>query len=92
MCYLLEKQIEGPVNLTAPNPATNQEFTSALARAMHRPALFPVPGIALKLALGGFSAEILGSKKVIPQKLIDSGFNFDFPHIAPALAELIEKD
>lgn len=91
ICYLLEKPIEGPVNLTAPNPATNQEFTAALARAMHRPALFPVPAIALKAALGGFSTEILGSKKVIPQKLIDAGFTFDYPHIATALAELIES-
>ena len=91
ICYLLEKPIEGSVNLTAPNPATNQEFTAALARAMHRPALFPVPAIALKVALGGFSTEILGSKKVIPQKLIDAGFTFDYPHIATALAELIES-
>ena len=91
ICYLLENQIEGAVNLTSPNPATNQEFTSALARAMRRPALFPVPGFALKLVLGGFSSEILGSKRVIPKKLIDAGFQFDFPHLAPALAELIEQ-
>ena len=91
ICYLLENQIEGAVNLTSPNPATNQEFTSALARAMRRPALFPVPGFALKLVLGGFSSEILGSKRVIPQKLIDAGFQFDFPHLAPALSELIEQ-
>jgi uncharacterized protein (TIGR01777 family) len=91
ICYLLEKPVEGPVNLTSPNPATNQEFTSALARAMHRPALFPVPSIALKIALGGFSTEILGSKKVIPQKLLDAGFSFDYPHIAPALSALIDQ-
>lgn len=91
ICYLLENQIEGAVNLTSPNPATNQEFTSALARAMRRPALFPVPGFALKLVLGGFSSEILGSKRVIPKKLTDAGFQFDFPHLAPALAELIEQ-
>ncbi len=91
ICYLLENQIEGAVNLTSPNPATNQEFTSALARAMRRPALFPVPGFALKLVLGGFSSEILGSKRVIPKKLIDAGFQFDFPHLAPALSELIEQ-
>lgn len=89
ICHLLEKPVEGAVNLTAPNPATNQEFTSALARALHRPALFPVPGIALKVALGGFSSEILGSKKVMPAKLLDSGFTFDYPHIAPALAKLV---
>ena len=91
ICFLLENQIEGAVNLTSPNPATNQEFTSALARAMRRPALFPVPGFALKLVLGGFSSEILGSKRVIPKKLTDAGFQFDFPHLAPALAELIEQ-
>jgi uncharacterized protein (TIGR01777 family) len=91
ICYLLEKPIEGAVNLTSPNPATNQEFTSALARAMHRPALFPVPSFALKIALGGFSTEILGSKKVIPQKLNDADFSFDYPHIAPALSALIDQ-
>ena len=91
ICFLLENQIEGAVNLTSPNPATNQEFTSALARAMRRPALFPVPGFALKLVLGGFSSEILGSKRVIPKKLTDAGFQFDFPHLAPALAELNEQ-
>jgi len=91
ICYLLEKDIEGPVNLVSPNPATNQEFTAALARALRRPALLPVPGFALRIALGGFSSEILGSKKVTPKKLIDSGFEFDYPHLAPALAALIDQ-
>ncbi len=90
IAHLLESKIEGPVNLTSPNPVTNQEFTSALARALHRPALLPVPGFALKLALGGFSTEILGSKRVIPQALTDDGFNFDYPHVISALAELVE--
>ena len=90
IAHLLESKIEGPVNLTSPNPVTNQEFTSALARALHRPALLPVPGFALKLALGGFSTEILGSKRVIPQALTDDGFHFDYPHVISALAELVE--
>ncbi len=60
--FTLEKNISGPVNLTTPNPVTNQEFTSALARAMKRPALFPAPAIALKIALGGFDSELFGSK------------------------------
>lgn len=89
--FLLENKVEGPVNLTSPNPVTNQEFTSALARAMHRPALFPAPAIALKIALGGFSSEILGSKKVIPQVLSDSGFTWDYPHVTNALAALIQE-
>jgi len=89
--FLLENRISGPVNLTSPNPVTNQEFTSALARAMHRPALFPAPAIALKIALGGFSSEILGSKKVVPQALTDAGFTWDYPHITNALTALIQE-
>lgn len=89
--FLLENMVSGPVNLTSPNPVTNQEFTSALARAMHRPALFPAPAIALKIALGGFSSEILGSKKVAPQALTDAGFTWDYPHITNALTALIQE-
>ena len=89
--FLLESDISGPVNLTAPNPVTNQEFTSALARAMHRPALFPAPAIALKIALGGFSSEILGSKKVMPTTLTEAGFEWDYPHITNALTALVSE-
>ena len=76
--------------MTSPNPATNQEFTAALARAMHRPALFPAPGFALKLALGGFSSEILGSKKILPEVLTKDGFSFDYPHLTTALETLVQ--
>ena len=89
--FILENPISGPVNLTSPNPVTNQEFTSALARAMHRPALFPAPAFALKIAMGGFSSEILGSKKVLPNVLSDAGFTWDYPHISDALSALIEE-
>ena len=89
--FLLENNISGPVNLTSPNPVTNQEFTSALAQAMHRPALFPAPALALKIALGGFSSEILGSKKVIPHALTEAGFTWDYPHITSALTALVPK-
>jgi len=90
IAFLLEGKISGAVNLTAPNPVTNSEFTAALARALKRPALFPAPAFALKLALGGFSTEILGSKRVLPEKLGEAGFTFDFPHLAPALVELVK--
>jgi len=89
--FCLEKKISGPVNLTSPNPVTNQEFTSALARAMKRPALFPAPAIALKIALGGFSSEVLGSKKVMPSALTEAGFKWDYPHISTALEALVEQ-
>ena len=89
--FALEHPISGPVNLTTPNPVTNQEFTAALARAINRPALFPAPAIALKIALGGFSSEILGSKKVMPNALSDAGFVWDYPHITNALTALVDQ-
>ena len=89
--FALEKSVSGPVNLTSPNPVTNQEFTAALARALKRPALFPAPAIALKIALGGFSSEVLGSKKVMPNALTDAGFKWDYPHISTALQALVEQ-
>ncbi len=88
--FALVEDISGPVNLTAPNPVTNQEFTSALARALHRPAVFPAPAFALKAVLGGFSGEVLGSKRVIPQALLDAGFTWDYPHLSDALKVLVE--
>ena len=91
IAFLLEHNISGPVNITSPNPVTNQEFTSALARALHRPALFPAPAIALRIALGGFSSEILGSKKVTPAVLAEAGFIWDYPHITSALTALIPE-
>ena len=90
IAFLLENKVSGPVNLTSPNPVTNSEFTAGLARAMHRPALFPVPALALKIVLGGFSAEVLGSKKVMPQALTEAGFTFDYPHISSALEKLVD--
>ena len=90
ICHLLESNLSGPVNLTSPNPVTNQEFTAALARALHRPALFPVPGFALKAALGGFATEILDSKRVSPHALTESGFTFDYPHLMSALELLAQ--
>ena len=88
--HCLNTDISGPVNLTAPYPVTNLMFTAKLARALRRPALFPVPGFALKIVLGGFSSEILGSKKVLPKALMDSGFTFDYPHLTDAFAALTE--
>ena len=90
MIFLLDSKITGPVNLTSPNPVTNQEFTAALARALHRPAIFPAPEFALRAALGGFSTEILGSKKVMPKVLTEAGFEFNYPHVSNALTALVD--
>ena len=90
MIFLMNSKIEGAVNLTSPNPVTNQEFTAALAMALKRPAIFPAPAFALRAVLGGFSTEVLGSKKVIPKVLMDNKFEFDYPHVSSALTALVE--
>ena len=90
MIFLLNSKIEGAVNLVTPNPVTNQQFTAALAHALKRPALFPAPAFALRALLGGFSTELLGSKRVMPQVLTNAGFEFDYPHVSNALNELVK--
>lgn len=90
--FLLDRpDISGPVNLTAPVPATNAEFTQALARAVRRPALFSVPGVVVRLALGELSAELLGSSRVLPSRLVEAGFSFNHPEIGPALASAVHR-
>ena len=82
--------ITGPLNLVAPNPVTNSDFTKALAKALKRPALFPVPAIAVKLLFGEFANEgLLSSARVIPQKLTDHGFVFRYADVAAALQHLL---
>ncbi len=78
--------LDGPVNLTAPNPATNQEIIRAMGALLRRPTSIPVPKKALELALGGFSSEVLASTRVIPRRLMDAGFTFEDPTIESALA------
>ena len=68
--------IVGPVNLTAPNPVTNREFTAAFGRVLHRPAVLPVPGIALRAVLGEFADEILRGQRAVPTVLQNAGFVF----------------
>ena len=90
MIFLMQSEIEGAVNITSPNPVTNKEFTAALAHALKRPAFFPAPAIALRALLGGFSSEILGSKKVMPKVLLDNGFKFEYPFVSNALTALVQ--
>lgn len=85
LSFLLE-QLEGPVNLTAPNPVTNAEMVKAMGRLLKRPTVLPVPAKALEIALGEFSSEILGSARVLPTRLVEAGFTFQDPTIDTALA------
>ena len=87
---LENSSVEGPLNATAPEPARNERFTVSLARAVDRPVFLPVPETALRLALGEMAGELLGSLRVLPQKLQDLGFEFRYPDLVPALEELGE--
>jgi len=78
-------RLTGGVNLTNPNPVTNMEFTKALSSVVNRPAFFHVPAIALKIALGEFSVEVLSSSRVLPSKLKAAGFKFNQPDILSTL-------
>lgn len=82
------RSAEGPFNLTAPQPVSNREFTAALAKTLRRPALFPVPPIALRILLGGFSEVVLTSQRVVPLRTQAAGYSYRYPDIAAALADL----
>ena len=85
------ESLAGPVNLVAPNPVRNAEFTEVLASVLGRPAFFPVPEFALKLAFGKMPAEemFLASQRVAPEKLNSSGYTFQFRELRTALEDLV---
>jgi len=87
---LTNEAISGPVNLTAPVPATNAQITKSMGRILRRPTLFAVPAIILKTVLGEFSQEILGSTRVIPQVLTEHGYPWIHPTLDTALQTLKE--
>ncbi|KOG48640.1 TIGR01777 family oxidoreductase [Streptomyces decoyicus] len=77
--------LAGPVNLTAPEPVTNREVTAVMGRVLNRPTLFTVPAPVLRIALGEFAGDVLGSQRIIPQRLLDTGFAFHRPRIIEAV-------
>ncbi|MCO1599000.1 TIGR01777 family oxidoreductase [Micromonospora sp. RHAY321] len=84
--FLLDRDdIAGPVNVVGPNPVTNAEFTRELARQLHRPAIIPIPALALKAALGGFAHEALTSTRVHPGVLTRAGYPYHHPDLSSAL-------
>jgi hypothetical protein len=84
-------EVKGPLNLTAPSPVTNREFTAALAHALHRPALAPAPAFALRLAFGEMAdAVILSGQRVLPAKATRNGFEFRYPDLASALRQIYQ--
>jgi NAD dependent epimerase/dehydratase family enzyme len=88
----VNRAIRGALNVVAPKPVQNREFTKVLARAMHRPAFFPAPAFALRLALGEMAdALLLSSQRVLPQRLQQFGFHFEHADLAATLAAILAK-
>ncbi|MFE2481418.1 TIGR01777 family oxidoreductase [Streptomyces sp. NPDC059389] len=77
--------LSGPLNLTAPEPLTNREVTAAMGRVLHRPTLCPVPAPVLRVVLGEFAGDVLGSQRVRPARLLESGFTFRHPGIEESI-------
>jgi uncharacterized protein (TIGR01777 family) len=91
--HLLTAAVTGPVNLTAPHPVTNADFTRTLAGVLHRPSFFPVPSFGPKLVLGSELADILlfEGQRVLPRVLEDSGYSFAHPTLEEALRSLLDR-
>ena len=87
--FLLDNDASGPVNAVAPHPVRQREFARALGRVLHRPGFLPAPAFALKLILGGFSTELLSSKRVLPAAAERLGFRFQDPDLEPCLRRLL---
>ena len=90
---LITESLKGPVNVTAPNPVTNKEFTSTLGEVLKRPAVVPMPAFAAKLAFGEMANDLLlASTKVAPKRLSDSGYKFQYPELENALKHVLGVD
>ena len=87
--FVIDNPVGGAVNGVAPQPVRNLDFTRHLARAVHRPAWFPVPELALKTLFGEMGSVLLESQRVVPRAAEAAGFRFRFPELGPALADLI---
>ncbi|MFI9174324.1 TIGR01777 family oxidoreductase [Streptomyces lincolnensis] len=84
--HLLDTEgLSGPFNVTAPQPLTNREITAAMGRVLRRPTLFTVPAPVLNTVLGEMAGDVLGSQRVVPKRLLESGFTFAFPGIEEAI-------
>jgi uncharacterized protein (TIGR01777 family) len=81
----------GAWNVSAPNPVTNSEFTRALGRALHRPAVLPVPALALRAMFGAMSELLLVSDRMLPRRLLDAGYRFRYPQLESALDAIVRS-
>jgi len=92
LLFLIESEsARGPYNITAPQPATMRDFARSLGKVLHRPAVLPVPGFALKVALGDVADVLLTGQHVVPRRALDAGYEFRFPALEPALREILGR-
>ncbi|MGI8903105.1 MAG: TIGR01777 family oxidoreductase [Solirubrobacteraceae bacterium] len=84
-----DRRAGGPVNVSAPNPATNAELSRALGRVLHRPAVLPVPGVALRLLYGEMASMVLTGQRALPERLIELGYAFRHPELEQALRDVL---
>lgn len=88
---IMNKTLRGPVNLVAPNPVTNEEFTKTLGRALGRPTILPAPAFAMRLAFGEMAdALLLGSQRAEPARLNASGYEFKYPNLESSLRHVLK--
>jgi uncharacterized protein len=88
--FALDRTVSGPLNGAAPQPVRNAQFTAALARTIHRPAIFPVPRFALKLMFGEMAEIVFASQRMFPKVAEAAGFQFKFVELEAALADLLK--
>ena len=86
---LTTPSVTGPVNVTAPNPVRNAEFTRTLAQAVNRPAFLPAPKFALRLFFGEFANSLFFSQRISPKVALEQGYKFKYPHLAEAIADVV---
>jgi len=89
--WALEGSARGPVDAVSPAPVRMKEFARALGRALHRPAVLPVPAFALRLAVGEMAEVLLGGQRALPKKALDGGYRFRFDDVDRALQDVLSR-
>jgi uncharacterized protein (TIGR01777 family) len=89
--FVVDSDLAGPVNVTAPEPMTNAEMTAAIGRVLHRPTLFSAPGWVMKIPMRDLAVDLLGGQRVVPRRLQAAGFEFAHPTFEAALDEVLAQ-
>jgi hypothetical protein len=88
---LKHPELSGPFNMCSPEPVRNRDLAKAIGKALHRPSLMPAPGFMIRLVLGEFGSVLLQGQRVVPRRLLESGFVFKHPEIGEAIASIVRR-